>query len=56
MVRLTPPRPPALEQALEFIADDECVEVTPDSIRLRKAELSASRRQQASSRKARGLA
>jgi predicted membrane GTPase involved in stress response len=32
------------------------VEVTPASIRLRKVELSASRRQQASSRKARGLA
>ena len=28
-VRLMPPRPMSLEQALEFIADDECVEVTP---------------------------
>ena len=28
-VRLVPPRPMSLEQALEFIADDECVEVTP---------------------------
>ena len=56
LVRLIPPRPLSLEQALEFIREDECVEVTPDSIRLRKAELSASRRQQASSRKARGLA
>ena len=27
--RLVPPRPMSLEQALEFIADDECVEVTP---------------------------
>ena len=34
-VRLTPPRPMSLEQALEFIADDECVEVTPHNIRLR---------------------
>ena len=56
LVRLIPPRPLSLEQALEFIRDDECVEVTPASIRLRKVELSASRRQQASSRKARGLA
>ncbi len=38
-VRLTPPRILSLEQALEFIADDECVEVTPASIRLRKVEL-----------------
>ena len=51
-----PPRPLSLEQALEFIREDECVEVTPASIRLRKVELSASKRQQASSRKARGLA
>ncbi len=56
LVRLIPPRPLSLEQALEFIREDECVEVTPTSIRLRKVELSASRRQQAASRKARGLA
>jgi GTP-binding protein len=37
--RLVPPRPMSLEQALEFIADDECVEVTPDNIRLRKVVL-----------------
>jgi len=55
LVRLIPARPLSLEQALEFIRDDECVEVTPASIRLRKVELSGSRRQQASSRKARGL-
>ena len=35
--KLIPPRPMSLEQALEFIADDECVEVTPASVRLRKA-------------------
>jgi len=39
LVRLVPPRPVSLEQALEFIADDECVEVTPVSLRLRKVEL-----------------
>ncbi|MCC6338610.1 MAG: translational GTPase TypA, partial [Acidimicrobiia bacterium] len=44
LVRLTPPRPMTLEQALEFVADDECVEVTPSSVRLRKAVLSASER------------
>ncbi len=48
LVRLIPPRPLSLEQALEFIREDECVEVTPGSIRLRKVELSASKRQQAS--------
>ena len=40
-VRLTPPRILSLEQALEFIADDECVEVTPAGIRLRKVILEA---------------
>jgi len=35
-IRLTPPRLLTLEQALEYIADDELVEVTPKSIRLRK--------------------
>ncbi|HEY0416279.1 MAG TPA: translational GTPase TypA [Gaiellaceae bacterium] len=49
-VRLIPARILSLEQALEFIRDDEAVEVTPRSIRLRKLELSASRRQTAASR------
>ena len=44
LVRLTPPRSMSLEQALEFIADDECVEVTPASVRLRKVLLDASQR------------
>jgi len=56
LVRLIPPRLLSLEQALEFIGDDECVEVTPNHVRLRKAELSAQKRQTAASRKARGLA
>ena len=34
--KLIPPRPLSLEQALEFIAEDESVEVTPASVRLRK--------------------
>ncbi|MFY9577722.1 MAG: translational GTPase TypA [Gaiellaceae bacterium] len=56
LVRLIPPRPLSLEQALEFIGNDECVEVTPNHVRLRKAELSGQKRQTAASRKARGLA
>jgi GTP-binding protein len=55
-VRLIPPRPLSLDQALEYIREDECVEVTPGNVRLRKVELSAGRRQTAASRKARGLA
>ena len=55
-VRLIPPRSLSLDQALEYIREDECVEVTPGNVRLRKVELSAQRRQTASSRKARGLA
>ena len=39
--RLVPPRRLSLEQCLEFCRDDECVEVTPEAIRLRKAALSA---------------
>ena len=40
-IRLTPPRILTLEQALEFIGDDECVEVTPSFIRLRKVTFDA---------------
>jgi len=43
-VRIVPPRLLSLEQALEFIADDECAEVTPKNVRLRKLVLSASDR------------
>ena len=44
LVRLVPARVMSLEQALEFITDDECVEVTPHNVRLRKVVLSASDR------------
>ncbi len=44
---LTPPIRFTLEQALEFIADDELVEVTPKSIRLRKRHLSETERKRA---------
>ena len=53
LIRLIPPRPLSLEQALEFIRNDECVEVTPQSIRLRKVELSGSKRASATSRRKR---
>ncbi len=53
LVRLIPPRPLSLEQALEFIRADEAVEVTPESIRLRKVELSASKRARLASGKKR---
>jgi GTP-binding protein len=43
-LRLVPPKELSLEQALEFIADDELVEVTPQSIRLRKRVLAANMR------------
>jgi len=39
LVKLTPPTVLNLEQALEFCANDECVEVTPESVRIRKVEL-----------------
>jgi GTP-binding protein len=44
-LRLTPPRPLTLEAALEFIAEDELVEVTPSSIRLRKRLLAKHERE-----------
>jgi len=43
-IRLIPPREMTLEKAIEFIADDEFVEVTPKSIRLRKKVLDAKKR------------
>jgi GTP-binding protein len=43
-IRLIPPREMTLEKAIEFIADDEYVEVTPKSIRLRKKVLEAKKR------------
>ena len=43
-IRLVPPRLLSLEQSIEFINDDELVEVTPESIRLRKRVLAANQR------------
>jgi GTP-binding protein len=53
LVRLIPARKLSLEQALEFIRDDEAIEVTPNVLRLRKIELSASKRQSMASRRKR---
>jgi GTP-binding protein len=39
LVRLVPPRKLSLDQALEFLREDECIEVTPDIVRLRKVSL-----------------
>jgi GTP-binding protein len=45
LVRLVPKRELSLDQALEFLREDECVEVTPAAVRLRKVELDATKRQ-----------
>jgi GTP-binding protein len=55
LVRLVPKRELSLDQALEFLREDECVEVTPHAVRLRKAELAATDRVKAA-RKARAAA
>ena len=44
LVRLVPKRELSLDQALEFLREDECVEVTPHAVRLRKVELDANAR------------
>jgi GTP-binding protein len=44
LVRLSPPKQLSLESALEFLREDECVEVTPESVRLRKVELDRNKR------------
>jgi GTP-binding protein len=43
-IRLIPPRQLNLEQAIEFINDDELVEVTPKHVRIRKKVLAANQR------------
>jgi len=52
LVRLVPPRLLSLEQALEFCRADECVEVTPEAIRLRKVILDQAGRRRAVARAA----
>jgi len=50
LVRLAPPTRLSLEGALEFVREDECVEVAPESVRMRKVELDKIRRVKASKR------
>ncbi|GGC91494.1 GTP-binding protein [Tersicoccus solisilvae] len=50
---LTPPRTLTLEESLEFAREDECVEVTPESIRIRKVILDANERMKAARARAR---
>ena len=50
-LKLTPPTTLSLEQCLEFIADDELVEVTPNNIRMRKMILSKEQRMKQQFRK-----
>ncbi len=50
-LRLTPPRQMSLEQCLEFLADDELLEVTPKSLRLRKQVLDHGERMRIASKK-----
>jgi GTP-binding protein len=50
LVHLVPPRSLSLEQALEFCADDECVEITPKAARIRKVVLTATDRAKLRSR------
>ncbi|MBQ3496961.1 MAG: translational GTPase TypA, partial [Oscillospiraceae bacterium] len=46
-LRLVPPRNLSLEQCLEFLADDELLEVTPKNLRIRKSILDHERRMKA---------
>ncbi len=55
-IRLEPPHLMTLEQAIEWIGDDELVEVTPRSIRLRKRHLDANERNRMAKRRAETLA
>jgi GTP-binding protein len=48
--RMTPSRKLTLEEALEFAREDECVEVTPEFVRIRKVELDANARQRSTAR------
>ncbi|QZY28749.1 translational GTPase TypA [Nocardioides coralli] len=54
--KLVPPRKLSLEQCLEFCREDECVEVTPDTVRIRKVVLDANERAKQASRARRGAA
>ena len=52
--KLIPPRKLSLEQCLEFCREDECVEVTPTAVRIRKVVLDATSRGRSAARARRG--
>ena len=52
--KLIPPKRLSLEQSLEFCREDECVEVTPDNVRIRKVHLDANERARTAARARRG--
>jgi GTP-binding protein len=52
--KIVPPRKLSLEQCLEFCREDECVEVTPNTVRIRKVVLSAQERGRTAARRSRG--
>ncbi|MFF4416262.1 translational GTPase TypA [Streptosporangium sp. NPDC001559] len=52
--KVIPPRQLSLEQALEFIREDECVEITPENVRIRKVVLDAATRGRSAARAKRG--
>jgi GTP-binding protein len=52
--KLIPPRKLSLEQCLEFCREDECVEVTPQTVRIRKVVLDAGQRGRSAARARRG--
>ena len=49
-VRLTPPRQMSLDEAIEYLADDELLEVTPENFRIRKRVLNTQERQKQTKR------
>jgi GTP-binding protein len=51
---LTPPKTLTLEESLEFAREDECVEITPEAIRIRKLILDANERLKAARNRTRG--
>jgi GTP-binding protein len=53
LVRLSPAKRLSLEGALEFLREDECLEITPETVRMRKVELDKNKRQKAARQGAR---
>jgi GTP-binding protein len=51
---IVPPRKLSLEQSLEFCREDECIEVTPETVRIRKVVLDAQTRARTRGRAAKG--